>query len=112
MEEVVFDTNALIDLFRNGKKTVKGFTTVFNVIEFPKAVEFKELAVIYPVVEDYLEAMRISTALVEVGKPIPAVDVLVSAMCIRRDLALRTFDKHFVEVRSVRKEFKLRVVEQ
>jgi tRNA(fMet)-specific endonuclease VapC len=110
MEEIVFDTNALIDLARGGKNTAKGFTTVFNVIEFPKAAEFKELAVIYPVVEDYNEALRISTMLLVVGKPIPAVDVLVSAMCIRRGLVLRTFDRHFADVKSVRKEFKLEIL--
>jgi len=110
MEEVVFDTNALIDLARSGKKAAKGFTTVFNMIEFPKAAELKELAVIYPVVEDYHEALRILMGLVEADKPIPAVDVLVSAMCIRRGLVFRTFDKHFVNVKLVRKEFKLEVV--
>jgi hypothetical protein len=35
---------------------------------------------------------------------------LVSAMCIRRGLMFRTFDKHFVNVKLVRKEFKLEVV--
>ena len=109
MEEIVFDTSALIELLRSGKRVAEGFTTVFNVIEFPKVVELRELAVIYPVVEDYLEALKISAVLVEIGKTVPAVDVLVSAMCIRRGLVLRTFDRHFMNVKEVRKEFKLEV---
>ena len=52
MEEVVYDTSALISLLRDGKKVAEGFTTIFSVIEFPKALGLKELGVIYPTVED------------------------------------------------------------
>ncbi|KPV62110.1 MAG: tRNA(fMet)-specific endonuclease VapC [Candidatus Bathyarchaeota archaeon BA2] len=110
MEEVVYDTSALINLLKSGKKIAKGFTTVFNVIEFPKALSLKELGVIYPIVEDYDEALKLSVSLLKVGKPLPAVDVLIASMCIRRGLTLLTLDEHFRHVKSVRKEFKIKVV--
>lgn len=110
MEEAVFDTSALIELLRNGKKTAKGFTTIFNVVEFPKALELRELGVVYPTVDDYSEAVKLSTALFKVGKPVPAVDVLVAVMCLRRGLVLRTMDEHLMHVKSVRKGFKLELV--
>ncbi len=35
----------------------------------------------------------------EVGKPVPAIDVLIAAICIRRDLKLLTKDKHFLYIK-------------
>jgi len=110
MEEVVYDTSALIGLLKGGKEVAKGFTTIFNVIEFPKALELKELGVIYPTVEDYDAALKVSASLLRVGKPIPAVDVLIASVCIRGGLVLLTVDEHFTHVKSVRKEFKVEIV--
>ena len=110
MEEVVYDTSALINLLKSGKSVAKGFTTVFNVIEFPKALSLKELGVIYPTVEDYDEALRISASLLGVGKPLPAVDILIASICVRRGLLLHTADEHFAHIKSVRREFKVEVV--
>jgi len=110
MEEVVYDTSALINLLKSGKKTAKGFTTIFSIIEFPKALELKELGVIYPTVSDYDEALQLSAALLKAGKPIPAVDVLIASVCIRRNLILLTMNRHFTRVKSVRKEFKIQIV--
>jgi len=107
VEEVVYDTSTLINLLKSGKLVAKGFTTVFNVIEFPKALSLKELGVIYPTVEDYDEALRISASLLGMGKPLPAVDVLIASICIRRGLILRTADEHFTYIKSVRREFKV-----
>ena len=110
MEEVVYDTSALITLLRSGKRVAKGFTTIFNVIEFPKALDFKELGVIYPTVEDYDEALKVSASLLKRGMPLPAVDVLIASVCLRRGLVLVTSDEHFKHVKSVRKEFKVQMV--
>jgi hypothetical protein len=107
MEEVVYDTNQLISLLKSGKRTANGFTTILNIIEFPKALDLKELAVIYPTLEDYDESLKISAALLRKGTPLPAVDILISAICIRRNLTLRTIDKHFTDIKSVRNTFKL-----
>jgi len=109
VEEVVYDTSSLINLLKSGKQTAKGFTTIFNVVEFPKALGLKELGVIYPTVEDYDEALRISASLLSVGKPLPAIDVLIASICIRRGLLLRTADEHFKHIKAVRREFKVEV---
>jgi tRNA(fMet)-specific endonuclease VapC len=108
MEEVVYDTNELIDALKKGKLDLNGFTTIFNLVEFPKALEFEELTVIYPDLEDYQESLEISATLLQKGTPLPAVDILVATMCIRRSLALATKDKHFSAIKSVRKDFKLK----
>ncbi len=111
MEEVfLYDTSALISLLKSNRSPAKGFTTILNIIEFPKALDFKDLGVIYPNVEDYDEALKISASLLGKGKPIPAIDILIAAMCLRRDLTLVTGDEHFRHVRSVRKEFKMELV--
>jgi predicted nucleic acid-binding protein len=107
MEEIVYDTSALIGLLKSGKRLAKGFTTVFNIIEFPKALDLKELGVIYPTVEDYDEALKTSVSLLKIGKPLPAVDVLIASICIRRNLPLCTADEHFTLVKSVRRDFKV-----
>ena len=110
MEEVIYDTSALINLLKSGKQIANGFTTIFNVVEFPKVLCLKELGIIYPTVDDYDEALRISASLFSVGKPLPAIDVLIASVCIRRGLLLRTADEHFAHVKSVRREFKVEVV--
>jgi len=107
MEEVVYDTNQLIASAKKGKFDLKGFTTIFNVIEFPKALEFEELTVIYPTLEDYEESVNICLALFLKGSPLPAVDVLIASICVRRDLTLCTGDNHFTNIKPVRSTFKL-----
>jgi predicted nucleic acid-binding protein len=44
------------------------------------------------------------------GKPLPAVDVLIASVCVRRGLVLVTADEHFRHVKSVRKEFKVKMI--
>ena len=36
VEEVLYNTSVLINLLRSGKTEAKGFTTILNVLEFPK----------------------------------------------------------------------------
>jgi tRNA(fMet)-specific endonuclease VapC len=107
MEEIVYDTNELIDNLKKGNADLRGFTTVFNVIEFPKALELEQLAVIYPNSDDYQESIEITIALLQKGTPLPAIDILVAAMCIRRELTLCTKDNHFTAIKAVRKSLKL-----
>ena len=110
MEEAsVYDTSSLINLLKSRKRDVKGFTTILNTIEFPKALEFKGLGVIYPNIEDYDEALKISALLLKRGKPAPAIDILIAAMCTRRGLTLLTADEHFKHIKSVKKEFKVEI---
>jgi tRNA(fMet)-specific endonuclease VapC len=108
MEEIVYDTNQLIDAYRKGKTNLTGYTTLFNLVEFPKALEFENLIVIYPNVEDYQESIEISALLLQNGNPLPAIDIMVAAICIKRNITLATKDKHFSAIKTIRKEFKLK----
>jgi tRNA(fMet)-specific endonuclease VapC len=109
METVVYDTNELIDAFKKGNLNLTGYTTLFNVVEFPKALEFDKLTVIFPDLVDYEESVEISAALLQKGNPLPAIDILVATLCIRRNLTLATKDKHFTIIKSVRKDFKIKL---
>ncbi|NJE76936.1 PIN domain-containing protein [Thermococcus sp. ES12] len=100
MEEALYDTNVLIEAAKSGKK-LNGYTTVLNVVEFPRALELG-LTVITPSLEDYLLAIKISQAMVRRGTPVPAVDAIVAAVAMNRGLRLVTEDKHF---EWIRKEF-------
>jgi len=60
MEEIVYDTNQLINYLKTNKTSLKGATTIFNIIEFPKALELKDLDVVYPTIDDYNESLKIS----------------------------------------------------
>ena len=93
MEESLYDTNVLIEAVKSRRK-LEGYTTILNVVEFPRALELG-LTVITPGLEDYLLAVRISQAMVRRGTPVPAVDAIVAAVAINRELTLVTMDKHF-----------------
>ena len=43
MDEIVYDTNQLINHLKTDKTSFKGLTTIFNIIEFPKAYKLTEL---------------------------------------------------------------------
>jgi len=105
MEEALYDTNVLIDALKSGEK-LKGYTTVLNIVEFPRGLELG-LTVITPTLEDYLLAIKISQAMVKKGTPIPAVDAIVAAVAINRELTLFTKDRHFEWIKEDFKELKL-----
>jgi len=84
-------------------------TTILNLIEFPKAIEF-DLRVLFPSKSDYHLALIISTDLIKISKPIPAVDSVIAAVAVNNKLRLVTKDKHFLMVKEVKKSFKVDVV--
>jgi tRNA(fMet)-specific endonuclease VapC len=98
----VLDTNLLID----GET---GLTTILNVIEYPKSLDDETNEVIWPTRADYLTAVEIMVLLQESGKPVPAIDVLLSAICLNRKLTLATKEKHFNYVKEVKEELSLEI---
>lgn len=108
MEKSLYDTNSLIDAYRN-KETLDGYTTILNLIEFPKAMDF-DLHIRFPSKSDYHLALIISTELLKIGKPIPAVDSIIAAVAFNNKLKLVTKDKHFLWIKEVKKGFKVDVV--
>jgi len=106
MEEgKVFDTNILMKF----KMGMEGKTTIINIVEYPKALGYN-LEILIPDLEDYNKAIKIMDLLLKIGKPIPAADTIIAAMCINRHLKLATKDKHFKSVASVDNEFELELV--
>ncbi|WP_456475353.1 PIN domain-containing protein [Candidatus Pyrohabitans sp.] len=110
MEETLYDTSALIEIYRQGK-VPKGCTTILNLVEFPKAMDFN-LKVLYPSRTDSNLALEISLELLKIGKPLPAVDVIIAAVALNNNLKLITKDRHFESVREVRRDLRLSVVNE
>ena len=105
MEKNLYDTSKLIDAYKK-KENIQGYTTIFNIIEFPKALELN-LIILYPSKSDYNLALKISTELLKIGKPIPAIDITISAIAINNGLRVITKDKHFLFIKDIMKDFEV-----
>ncbi len=82
------------------------FTTILNLIEFPKAVELTRLGILYPTREDYDNALIWSAVMLKQGTPVPATDLVIAAVSVRLGLQLVTKDQHFKAIRAAVKELK------
>ena len=109
MEKDLFDTSALIAL-RQESQELTGATTILNLIEFPKAREFRLLRVIYPTREDHDYALTTALKLLQRGTPIPAIDIIAAAVCSRRGLVLNTKDRHYEHIANVDSSLVLRLM--
>ena len=76
-------------------------------MEFPKAALIKGLDVIVPGEEDYDESFKIAVLLLKSGTPVPAVDIIVAATTLNRDMTLHTRDKHFEVIQRIRQDLKV-----
>ncbi len=56
MEENLYDSSELIESCKTGGQP-EGYTTILNLIEFPKGVELTRLKTLYPTREDYDNAL-------------------------------------------------------
>ena len=104
MEQILYDTSSLINAFKQ-RKQLRGYTTILNVVEFPKLLELK-LTVIYPSKSDYNLAIKLSKDLLKIGKPIPAIDIIIAAVALNRNMKLVTTDNHFAVIGEIRSDFK------
>jgi len=109
MGEALYDTSVLVEIQRRGVRELRGYTTILNVVEYPKALRIRGLKVIYPDVRDYNLALVISKDLYKLGKPVPAIDVVVAAVAVNRGLKLIASDRHFEHVREIRRDLMLEV---
>jgi len=109
MEESIFDTSELIELRKSRELDTEGYTTILNLIEFPKGVEFERLKVLYPTRDDCDSALIWSAKLLKLGRPVPATDLILSAISARTGLELVTRDEHFKTIRVVAKELRVRI---
>lgn len=109
MGENLFDTNRLIKFQKLNKRDVTGFTTIFNLIEFPRSIGFfKNLKVLYPSNLDYEKALELSQSLYRIGKPIPAMDKLIASISFNLKLTLISDDNHFRFIKEVWDDFQVK----
>ncbi len=99
MAENLYDSSELIELRKAGDQA-EGFTTILNLIEFPKGVELRGPKTLYPTREDYDNALVWSAQLLKRGTPVPAIDLIISAISVRLGLQLVTRDLHFKQIKS------------
>lgn len=97
MGEALYDTNRLIQVYKRGEK-VKGYTIILNVVEYPKALLLKGLTVIYPLRKNYDKSVRIAKVLLLKRSPVPAIDILIAAIALNRNLKVETSNKHFKKI--------------
>ena len=104
------DTNSLIELKKKGESFEDGtdFTTIFSIIEYPKALEVENLTIIFPDKSIYEAAVKLSTLLIKKGTPIPAMDILIACIALQKNLELRTTDKHFEFVKDIYNNLQLK----
>ena len=95
----ILDTSVAIE--RDG-----GVVTVFSVVEYPPCGD-EPFEVIFPDVTDYIKAVDVANRLRKIGKPIGAVDILISAMCLNRSARLITNDKDFKNIKEIYPNFEL-----
>jgi len=53
----------------------------------------------------------ISTELIKLGKPIPAVDAVIAAVALNNGLKVVTKDKHFLFVKEVKDDFRVEEID-
>lgn len=107
MEQNLFDTNVLMKLYKEGASSISGSTTIFNIIEYPKALEFfQNLEIIYPKDDDFKTAIKLSKDLLVIGTPIPAVDILIASICYNSNFKLISLDSHFSYISDIWEDFR------
>ena len=83
-----------------------GVITVFTAIEYPPSMN-RNFEVLLPETADYIKAIEISNKLRDKGKPVGAVDIIISSMCINRAMRLVAKDNDFKNIRENFPEFEL-----
>lgn len=108
MGENFFDTNWLMELYKSNQKNIKGITSILNVIEYPKSIEFfTNLELVFPSGIDYQQAVDLAKNLHKIGKPIPAVDILIASICYNSKFTLISRDKHFEIIKEIWNDFQI-----
>ena len=106
MKENFYDTNIFIEITKKRQK-LRGYTSILNIVGFPKALSVDGLRILFPEKEDYLLGIMIAKKLLENGTLILAVDITIAAIAINHNLRFITRDKHFTAVKAVEPVFKL-----
>ena len=108
MKKELYDTSVLILYWRKGIRRIDGYTTILNVIEFSKALLFKNLTVLYPTNRELENSIKIAQKLLKIGKPVGSIDIVLASVALGRDLVLVTVDRDFERIKEVIPELHIR----
>lgn len=106
----LLDTNALIHCHKFSEKKLFinnfTFTTIFCLIEFPVAIRYEELSILYPNAKNYKSGLKYALKLREKGIQIPTIDILNGTIAVDRNICLVTDDLHFKSFKSIEPHLK------
>ena len=88
-------------------KAEEHFTSVLSIIEFPPAMESDNLTILFPDFNDFEKSIEYTFKLRKIGTPIPAIDLVIAAMCHTRNLMLISNDAHFQHISSMDPKFRV-----
>ena len=100
----LFDTNVLILCNKLKKRPFKEdltFTTILSIIEYPIAIKYENISIIYPSSVHYRLALEYSLLLRKKGTPIPTIDILIGTITIDKNMILVSDDSHFESLQQV-----------
>jgi predicted nucleic acid-binding protein len=125
MANVLVDTSAWIDFFRNDKGPtgdlletllVQDRVVLCGVVEMEifqglrKKQELLEVQTIFELIpylemtrRDFIASGTLWQNLRKKGKTLPSTDCLIAALCLRNDLALLSLDVHFDEIGEMKR---------
>ena len=106
----LLDTNVLIQCKKLKKTPFKEgntFTTILSLIEFPIAIKYSEISIIFPSSIHYEQAFKYALLLREKGTPIPTIDILIGTISVDKNLILVSDDSHFKYFQEVEPRLKI-----
>ena len=101
----LLDTSALIKCKKFTRTDVfkKKYTyiTIFSLIEYPIAAQYKELTVFFPSPLSFTNSLEYVLKLRIQGTPISTIDILNGAIAVEKKATLVTEDAHFKVLNSI-----------
>ncbi len=94
----LLDTNALIHLDKKHGSFLKSakdiYACIYSIIEYPVAMKYPNIALLFPKTITYSSAIEYSGKLREAGVLIPCVDILIATLAVENNLPLVSDDGH------------------
>jgi predicted nucleic acid-binding protein len=101
----LLDTNALIHLDKKRGSFLKSardiHTCIYSIIEYPVAMKYPNIALLFPKTSTYSSAIEYSGKLREAGVLIPCVDILIATLAVENNLPLVSDDEHLEHFHSI-----------
>jgi len=110
-ETNLLDTSIVIKyIIEDRLERLPGKITIYTAIEYPPSIKRVD-EVIYPSREDYLLAIKWQTKLRKIGKPLPAVDLVIAAIALNNSYRLITRDKHFKYIKEIEPNIRFEIID-